>query len=202
MLEGEAVGRGLLNMIRPDRAARFRRVAGEVQHSVAGYMLGNITTSIIAGIVVGITLYILGVPFALLLALWVGLVDLLPLVGGLLAAIPVVLVALFHSFSAFLITLIVFLVYQQIENHVLNPVIMSRTVRLNPLWVLLAVLVAAKLGGTIGGALGAFVGALIGIPLGGAIQVVVRELRQPEPLLAPSPSPEVGSDTEGPGTVS
>ena len=54
--------------------------------------------------------------------------------------------------------------YQQIENHILNPIIMSRTVRLNPFWVLLAVLIGATLGGRIAGALGAFVGALIGIP--------------------------------------
>ena len=74
--------------------------------------------------------------------------------------------------------LIVFLVYQQVENHVLNPVIMSRTVRLNPFWVLIAVLVGATLGGRVAGGLGTFVGALIGIPLGGAIQVIVRELRR------------------------
>ena len=71
-----------------------------------------------------------------------------------------------------------FLVYQQIENHILNPVIMSKTVRLNPLWVLLAVLVGATLGGRVGAGLGTFVGALIGIPVGGAIQVVVREIRK------------------------
>ena len=56
--------------------------------------------------------------------------------------------------------------YQQIENHILNPVIMSKTVRLNPLWVLLAVLVGATLGGRVGAGLGTFVGALIGIPVG------------------------------------
>jgi predicted PurR-regulated permease PerM len=65
-----------------------------------------------------------------------------------------------------------------VENHVLNPVIMSRTVRLNPFWVLLAVLIGATLGGRIGADLGTFVGALIGIPVGGALQVVVREIRQ------------------------
>ena len=74
------------------------------------------------------------------------LVDLLPLVGGLLAGVPVVIIAAFHSLPALIVTLVVFLVYQQIENHMLNPVIMSRTVRLNPLWVLLAVLVGGHPG--------------------------------------------------------
>ncbi len=152
--------------------------SNEAIRSVTGYMLGNSLTSVVAGIVVGVTLAILGVPFAVLLGVFVALVDLLPLVGGLLAGVPVVIIAAIHSVPAGIIVLIVFLVYQQIENHILNPIVMSRTVRLNPFWVLLAVLIGATLGGRIAGALGAFVGALIGIPIGGAVQVIVRELRR------------------------
>ena len=153
-------------------------MVNESIRSVSGYMLGNVLTSLIAGVVTGVTLAILGVPFALLLGAFVALVDLLPLVGGLLAGVPVVVIAAIHSVPAGIVMLIVFLVYQQIENHVLNPVIMSKTVRLNPFWVLLAVLVGAALGGKVGGDLGTFVGALIGIPVGGALQVAVREIRQ------------------------
>jgi len=178
MLEAPRLWRGFLGMFRPATADRIGRVVDEAITSVTGYMLGNFLTSVIAGIVVGITLTILGVPFALLLAVFVALVDLLPLVGGLLAGVPVVIIAAIHSVPAGIVTLVVFLIYQQIENHVLNPIIMSKTVRLNPFWVLLAVLVAASLGGRIAGGLGAFVGALIGIPVGGAIQVIVRELRR------------------------
>jgi predicted PurR-regulated permease PerM len=141
-------------------------------------MLGNAMTSVIAGIVVGVTLAVLGVPFALLMGVFVALVDLLPLVGGLLAGVPVVIIAAIHSVPAGIVMLVVFLVYQQVENHMLNPVIMSRTVRLNPFWVLLAVLIGATLGGRVGSDLGTFVGALIGIPVGGALQVVVREIRR------------------------
>ena len=85
-------------------------------------------------------------PFALLLGVFVALVDLLPLVGGLLAGVPVVVIAAIHSVPAGITMLVIFLVYQQVENHVLNPVIMSKTVQLNPFWVLLAVLVGAALG--------------------------------------------------------
>ena len=106
------------------------------------------------------------------------LVDLLPLVGGLLAGVPVVIIAAIHSVPAGIIMLVIFLAYQQVENHILNPVIMSKTVRLNPFWVLIAVLVGATLGGKVAGGLGTFVGALIGIPVGGALQVIVRELRR------------------------
>ena len=76
-------------------------------------------------------------PFPLLWALWVALVDFLPMIGGALAGIPVVMFALFtKGITAGIVTLVVFLVYTQFENHVLNPVIMSKTVRISPLLVL------------------------------------------------------------------
>jgi predicted PurR-regulated permease PerM len=170
--------RGFLGMFGPEASMRISSVVNDSIRSVTGYMLGNGLTSLIAGVVVGVTLAILGVPFALLLGAFVALVDLLPLVGGLLAGVPVVIIAVIHSVTAGIVMLIVFLVYQQVENHILNPIIMSRTVRLNPFWVLLAVLVGATLGSRVGSDLGTFVGALIGIPFGGALQVVVRELRR------------------------
>jgi predicted PurR-regulated permease PerM len=178
MLEAPRLWHGVLNLFHPATALRLDRVINETVRSVTGYMLGNICTSVIAGIVVGISLVVLGVPFALLLGVFVALVDLLPLVGGLLAGAPVVIIAAVHSVPAGITMLVIFLVYQQIENHLLNPVIMSRTVRLNPFWVLLAVLIGATLGGKVGADLGTFVGALIGIPVGGALQVVVREIRR------------------------
>jgi len=178
MLEAPRIWSGLLGIFRPSTADRLRRVVDETIGSVTGYMLGNMLTSVIAGVISGVTLAILGVPFALLLGVFVALVDLLPLVGGLLAGVPVVIIAAIHSVPAGIIMLVIFLVYQQIENHVLNPIIMSRTVQLNPFWVLIAVLVGATLGGRIAGGLGTFVGALVGIPFGGALQVIVRELRR------------------------
>jgi predicted PurR-regulated permease PerM len=142
-------------------------------------MLGNFLTSFIAGTVVFVTLLIVGVPFPLLWGLWVALVDFLPMIGGALAGIPTVLFAFFsRGFTAGVITLVVFLVYTQVENHVLNPVIMSRTVKINPLLVLMAVLVGAELGSLVGGLFGGFVAALLAIPLAGALQVLVREAWQ------------------------
>lgn len=178
MLEAPRMWNGFLSLFKPTTSARLRRVVDETIRSITGYMGGNFLTSIVAGIVSGVTLAILGVPFALLLGIFVGLVDLLPLVGGLIAGVPVVVIAVIHSFSAGIVMLVVFLVYQQIENHILNPIVMSKTVRLNPFWVLLSVLIAASLGGRVAGGLGSFVGALVGIPFGGAIQVIIRELRK------------------------
>jgi len=191
LLEGPKMRVGILGLMSPARAERYSRVAREVNRSVAGYMLGNLLTSLIAGIVVLVALMLTGVPFPFLWALWVALVDFLPMIGGALAGIPVVLFATGHSLTAGIVTLVVFLVYTQIENHVLNPIVMSRTVRVNPLLVLLSVLIGASIGSWIGGIFGAFVAALIAIPSAGAIQVLVREIWQstgPQPAAEPASS--------------
>jgi predicted PurR-regulated permease PerM len=178
LLEGPKMRDGILGLMAPERAKRYARVAHEINQSVTGYMVGDILTSVIAGIVVFFTLLALGIPFPLLWALWVALVDFLPQVGGALAGIPTVLFALGHSLTAGIITAAVFIAYQQIENHVLNPVIMSRTVKVNPLLILISVLVAASIGDWVGGFFGSFVAALIAIPAAGALQIVARELWQ------------------------
>ena len=139
-------------------------------------MAGNCLTSLIAGIVVFVTLAILRVPYPHLWALWVALVDFLPTIGGALAGVPTVLFAAAQSLTAGIVTLVVFLAYTQIENHVLNPLVMSKTVRVSPLLVLVSVLVGASIGDWLGGALGAFVAALLAIPTAAAIQAVIREL--------------------------
>jgi predicted PurR-regulated permease PerM len=187
LIEGAKMRMGILGLMVPERAERYSRIAREVNRSVIGYMLGNFLTSVIAGLVVLVTLLPLGVPFPFLWALWVALVDFLPMVGGALAGIPVVLFAVAHSITAGVVTLVVFLAYTQIENHVLNPVIMSRTVKVNPLLVLVAILVGASLGAWVGGIFGAFVAALLAIPIAGALQVLIREVWQ---ATAPPPAPE------------
>jgi predicted PurR-regulated permease PerM len=183
LLEGPKLRDGLLRLMAPDRAERYTQVAREVNRSVVGFMLGNFATSLIAGVVVLVTLLLLGVPFPFLWALWVALIDFLPMIGGALAGIPVVLFALTHSLSAGIVVLVVFLVYTQVENHILNPVIMSRTVRINPLLVLVAILVGASLGSWLGGFFGGFVAALLAIPAAGAIQVIMKTVwRSTAPL--------------------
>jgi predicted PurR-regulated permease PerM len=176
LVEAPKLRRGILAMMSPARAARYTRLGGEIRRSVSGYMMGDILTSIIAGVVVFITLTVLSVPFAILWALWVALVDFLPSIGGALAGIPTVLFALTHSLTAGIVTAVVFIIYTQVENHVLNPMVMSRTVRVNPLLVLVAVLVGAEIGNWIGGLFGGFTAVLLAIPAAGAIQIIAREL--------------------------
>jgi predicted PurR-regulated permease PerM len=178
LLEGPKMRKGLLQVMPSRRAAYYIRVAGEISQSATGYAFGNLLTSLIAGVVIFVTLTVLGVPFPLLWALWVALVDFLPMIGGALAGIPTVLFALGHSLTAGLVTAAAFIAYQQVENHVLNPVVMSRTVKVNPLLVLLSVLVGTSIGDWLGGFFGSFVAALLSIPVAGALQVIATEVWQ------------------------
>ena len=201
LLEGPKIRKGLLQVMPSERAAYYIRVAGEISQSATGYAFGNLLTSLIAGVVIFVTLTVLGVPFPLLWALWVALVDFLPMIGGALAGIPTVLFALGHSLTAGLVTAAAFIAYQQIENHVLNPVVMSRTVNVNPLLVLLSVLVGTSIGDWLGGFFGSFVAALLSIPAAGALQVIARELWQATAWQEPpdgeppaDPEPAVGDE--------
>lgn len=187
LLEGHKLRNGILRMMAPERAQRYTKIASEVSRSVTGYMLGNFITSLIAGVVVFVSLTVMGVPFALLWGLWVALLDFLPMIGGAVAGIPTILFAFAHSAGAGIVLLVVFLVYTQVENHLLNPFVMSRTVKVNPLLVLLAILLGASVGDLVAGFFGGFVGTLIAIPLAGSIQVVVREAWHATAPEAPQP---------------
>ena len=128
-------------------------------------MTGNLLISLIAGTATTIVLLATGVPFAVALGLIVAILDLIPLAGATLAAIIVGLVAFLHSIVAGIVVVVFFIVYQQLENHLLQPLVYGRTVQLSPLVVLIAVLIGAELAGILG-ALGA-------IPVAGALQVII-----------------------------
>jgi predicted PurR-regulated permease PerM len=198
LLEGPRMRAWILGNMVPERAATVARVSSQVNRAVTGYMLGNVLTSVIAGAVVFVTLLVVGVPFPFLWALWVALVDFLPMIGGALAGIPTVLFATFHSLTAGIVTLIVFLAYTQFENHVLNPVVMSKTVRINPLLVFVSILVAASVGSWIGGLFGGFVAALLAIPAAGAGQVICSELWRDTAPPGPAGPPGPGDGAVAP----
>ena len=192
LLEGPKLQSGFLNLMAPAKAERYARVMREMSRTVSGYMLGNLLTSVLAGLVVLIDLLALGVPYPFLWGLWVALVDFLPIIGGALAGIPTVLFAAVHSLTAGIVTLIVFVVYTQVENHLLNPAVMSRTVRINPLLVLISVLVAGGIGDWLGGLFGAFVAALIAIPTAASLQIAMREIWQAASAEQAPPAPALG----------
>ena len=176
LLEGPKIRRAGLAMMLPKNRVWVSKVGAQVSRAALGYMLGNFFTSAIAGVVVFVALFTLSVPFAILFAIWVALVDFIPQIGGALAGIPTIAFALVHSLTAGIVTAIVFVVYSLLENHVLNPIIMSRTVKINPLSVFIAILVGAEIGSWVGGIFGGFVGVLLAVPIAATIHVLFREI--------------------------
>ena len=179
LMEATKIREFILSSISPEHAERVRRVGAEISRAALGYVIANVIISGLAGIVVLITLLTLGVPFALLWAIWVALVDFMPEIGGALAGIPTILFAAGHSLTAGIVTFVVFIIYTLIQNHVLNPVIMSKTVKLNPLAVFIAILVGAEIGSWVDGIFGGFVGVLLAVPIAATIQVIVKEFWAP-----------------------
>ncbi len=168
LLSGPRMLQGGLSILAPHRREHVRHVAADCAKAVTGYVAGNLLISVVAGVTTFVALWVIGVPFRTVLALWVAFADLIPLIGATLGAIPAVIVALLHGTTAGIVTIIFFIVYQQFENHVLQVTIMSKTVDLNPLVVLVTVLIGVELSGMLG--------ALFAIPLAGVIQVIGRDV--------------------------
>jgi predicted PurR-regulated permease PerM len=195
VLEAPKVIDGFLALFDERRAERIRRVSHDCAKTITGYISGNLLISLICGLLTYGVLAIMGVPFAGLIALFVGLADLIPLIGATLGAVVGVAAAFTQSVTAGIVVIVFFVIYQQLENHLLQPLIFSRTVQLNPLTVLLAILIGVEIAGILG--------ALLAIPVAGIIQIVARDIwdtRQgrlkPEPTVGtdeapaePSPAP-------------
>jgi predicted PurR-regulated permease PerM len=168
VLYGPDILRNAVGILDPQRQERAKAVASDCARALTGYVMGNLLISVVAGTLTFVALVVFGVPFAPVLALWTAFADLIPLVGATLGAIPTIGVAFLHSTAAGIGMLIFYVIYQQFENHVLQVVIMSKTVQINQLFVLVSVLIGVELLG--------FLGALLAIPAAGVIQVIVRDL--------------------------
>jgi predicted PurR-regulated permease PerM len=164
LLEGRGWVESFFSLLRPESRPRWRAVGRDIYRTVGGYVTGNLLISLIAGTLTTVVLLIMGVPFAIALGLIVAILDLIPLAGATIAAIIVGAVAFIHSVPAGIVVLAFFIVYQQVENHVLQPIVYGRTVQLSPLLVLISVLIGAELAGVLG--------ALAAIPVAGSLQVV------------------------------
>jgi predicted PurR-regulated permease PerM len=165
LLEGPAWMERFYGLLPERSRPRLRGIGHDVYRTVGGYVTGNLLISLIAGTLTTIVLLAVGVPYAVALGVIVAILDLIPLAGATIAAIVIGTVAFLHTITAGVVVVIFFVIYQQVENHFLQPVIYGRTVQLSPLAVLVSVLIGAKLAGILG-ALGA-------IPVAGAIQVIL-----------------------------
>jgi predicted PurR-regulated permease PerM len=170
ILEGPGwVERGL-NVLPSAARPRWRDVAHQISRTVSGYVSGNLVLSLIAGVTSALVLWLAGVPFAVALGLLVAILDLVPLAGATLAGVVLAIVAFLTSMTAGIVVVAFFVLYQQLENHVLQPLVYGRTVQLSPLVVLIAILIGAEVAGVLG--------ALAAIPVAGTLQILVIDARR------------------------
>lgn len=190
LLDRERIVALLLGLASERRASELRRVGGRIYRSTAGYVAGALTIAAINAAVTFVTLSILGVPFAVPLSVLMFFFGLIPLVGATIGGAVILVVTLFTvPLTSTIVYLVVLVVYQQVENNVLQPFVYKRTVNVAPLVVIVAIL-----GGT---ALLGVLGALVAIPVAAAVQILLGEYG-PEPLRLRPPPPPAPADQPEP----
>ncbi len=166
LLELPSLGRSILSLLRPLQAVRAEHVVAEINQNLSRYVAGVFTIGLLAGTAAWLALTVLGVPFALVLAMIVGVFDLIPLIGATIGLVICVLVAFTQGVVPGLGMLVFGVVYQQVENNVIQPIVMRKSVAVSPFVVLFSVLAGSALLG--------IVGALLAIPFAGSVQIALR----------------------------
>jgi predicted PurR-regulated permease PerM len=174
--DGPRIGRYLLAFLPADRHMQASRVTERIFVRLGGWVSGQLLLCVIIGLLSWIGLTIIGVPYVVVLALIAGIMEAVPNIGPIIAAVPAILIAALYSPWQALFVAILYLIIQQLENYVIVPRVMSKAVELHPLAVLLALMVGGELMGVLG--------AVLAVPVTAAISVIVDEIRAER--LAPS----------------
>lgn len=162
-----AIKRWLVRLLRPQHREDFLRVLSDSTDLMANFIVGNLVVSVIAGVVTWVGLTIIGVPYALALAAFVAVTDLIPVLGALLGAIAVGAVAALQGTETLIWAIALIIVYQQVENFVIAPRVMNRAVDLSPAAVIIAFMV--------GGSLAGLLGALLALPIAAMLKLVIND---------------------------
>lgn len=157
----------LVRLLRPHHREDFLHLLGQSTDLMANFIVGNLIVSVFAGVITWVGLTIIGVPYALALAAWVAITDVIPVLGALLGAAGVAVVAFAESPEALIWSMVLLFAYQQVENFLIAPRVMNRAVDLSPASVIIALMV--------GGSLAGLVGALLALPLAALLKIVFRD---------------------------
>jgi predicted PurR-regulated permease PerM len=156
-------------LMRPPHASRFERVLKECSEAISYSLIGNVVISVIAGSVIFVAAVIVGAPSPIVLAVIVGLFDLIPQIGSAIAAFIVCIITLIaEGWGPALALLAVILVYQQVENYMIQPAVMRQAVELSGFATIAVVM--------LGGALLGVVGAVLAVPVAASVKIVMREV--------------------------
>ena len=171
VMERPTITSWLFGFTPPATEARWRPIVEESILAVSQSLLGNIAISIVAGTYAFLSCVILGLPFPLVLAVIAGFLDLIPQVGATIASIILVIVALTVGTTEAVIMLVLQLIYQQVENYIIYPIVYRQAVELSPFTTIVAVLIAGTLLGV--------VGAILAVPFAAVVKIVLREAGRP-----------------------
>ena len=171
VMERPTITDWLFGFTSPAVDARWRPVLEDSIQAVSSSLIGNVAISVVAGTVAGVSAWLLGLPFPIVLAMITGFLDLIPQVGATVAAVILVAVALTVGTTEAVIMLVIQLVYQQLENYVVYPIVYKTAVSLSPFTTIAAVLIF--------GALLGVVGAILAVPFAAVVKNVVREAGAP-----------------------
>lgn len=166
LIDGPRIGTGIMRALPRTERLPARRMLQEIAEQVGGYMRGQLLTSTLAGVFTFVLLAALGVPEPLALAFLMAVMDAVPMIGPIIGTVPAVLLALTQGVPTAVAVTIGFLLYQQLENHVLVPRIYGNTMKLSSSVILIAILIGATLMGILG--------ALLALPVAAAIPVLLR----------------------------
>jgi predicted PurR-regulated permease PerM len=171
LMERPTITDWLFGFTPPEVERRWHPVLEECIRAISNSLVGNVAISCIAATVAGLSAWALGLPFPIVLAVITGFLDLIPQVGATIAAVILVAVALTVSTPAAIAMLVIQLVYQQIENYIVYPLVYRRAVELSAFTTIVAVLIAGSLLGV--------VGAILAVPFAATIKIVIREAGAP-----------------------
>jgi predicted PurR-regulated permease PerM len=171
VMERPTITDWLFGFAPPEAETRWRPIVEESIQAVSSSLLGNLAISVVAGTVAGLSAWLLGLPFPIVLALITGLLDLIPQVGATVAAVILVAVALTVGTGQAIVMLVIQLIYQQLENYVVYPIVYRRAVELSAFTTIVAVMIA--------GAILGVVGAILAVPFAAVIKIVLREAGAP-----------------------
>lgn len=177
LTERLAIKRAFSTLFPREARAQVNQVWTDVEQVLGGWVRGQLLLMLFIGVLAGIGYTVLGVKYALVLAILAGLLEIVPLVGPYLGAIPAVLVALTQDVQLAMIVAVYILIIQLVEGNILVPRVMERTVGVSSLTVIMGLLIGAALGG--------IAGALVAVPLAAATQVILRHLILTDPAVSP-----------------
>lgn len=160
--------RKFVSQIVPDRYREYaEKMTGRIKRKIGQWMLGQLALMFLVGFFSFFGLYLIDVPYPLILAIFAGIMEIVPYIGPIVSAVPGVVLGFLVSPATGLLALGVYVLVQQLENHVIAPQVMKKAVGLSPITVILVLLIGAKLGGAMG--------AILAIPVGTAVSLFVKD---------------------------